>query len=364
MTTSMPQPPHAGQQVNDEREVVIGVDTHKDVHVAVLLNRRTGALLGSKTFRTNPDGYHQLLSWAREFGAVPTAGIEGTGSWGAALARFLRSQGVAVIEVNRPDRSDRRRRGKTDTVDAEAAARAVISGRASVIPKSGDGAVETMRLYKLAKDSAVKSRTQAVNQLKGVIVNGDPTLRERLTGLTTHAQVQLCAELDPSDVDGVADAASRRTLRLLAQRIQYLTREIKELEKLLTTAVEQTAPAMLDLFGVGHDSAAILLVAAGDNPDRITSEASFAALCGVSPVEHSSGKIKRRRLNRGGDRQANAALFRIALTRLRADVRTRDYVQRRTSEGRTKREIIRCIKRYIAREIFKITQLTFAPATT
>lgn len=223
--------------------------------------------------------------------------------------------------------------------------------------------VEVMRLYKLAKDSAVKARTQAINQLKGVLINGDSVLREELAGKTTHAQVMHCLTLSYDGLDPVR-AAAHRTLRTLAERIRHLSTEVRELEKLLTAAVAETAPRLLDLFGVGHDSAATLLIAAGDNPDRLTSEAAFAALCGVNPVERSSGKTQRRRLNRGGNRQANAALFRIALTRLRADPRTHAYVQRRTTEGRTKREILRCLKRYIAREIFKIVDETVSPTTT
>lgn len=254
----------------------------------------------------------------------------------------------------------RRRRGKTDAVDAEAAARAVLSGQATVVPKSADGSVEAMRFYKLAKDSAVKSRTQAVNQLKGVIVNGNPQLREQLTGLTTHAQVRYCADLACGD-GSPAITASNRTLRLLAERILHLSREVHELEKLITVEVNSTAPALLELFGVGHDSAAVLLIAAGDNPERLRGEVSFAALCGVTPIESSPGKTQRRRLNRGGNRQANAALFRIALTRLRAEERTRSYVPRRTTDGRSKREILRCLKRYIAREVFKIIVLTLTP---
>ncbi|MDQ2814817.1 MAG: IS110 family transposase [Actinomycetota bacterium] len=354
------EPAHPGHA--SAQEVILGVDTHKDLHVAAVLTG-SGTLTATSTFPSTADGYQQLLAWARELGLLAAAGVEGTGSWGAGLTRFLRGEGITVIEVNRPDRSARRRRGKTDAIDAEAAARAVLCGQATVIPKSADGAVEAMRFYKLAKDSAVKSRTQAVNQLKGVIVNGDPQLREQLRNLTTHAQVQHCAELIPAG-GSPAITASHRTLRLLAGRIQNLSREIRELEKLLTAEVSATAPALLELFGVAQDSAATLLIAAGDNPGRLTGEASFAALCGVSPIEHSAGKTQRRRLNRGGNRQANAALFRIALTRLRADPRTHAYVQRRTAEGKTRREILRCLKRYIAREIFKIISAALTPAAT
>jgi transposase len=360
--TSMPLAEAADQSDDvDATQVVLGVDTHKDVHVAVALTR-TGAVVDSAAFAATTTGYTRLLDWARNLGEPTMAGIEGTGSWGVGLTRFLRAQGVRVIEVNRPDRATRRRRGKTDTVDAEAAARATLSGQANVTPKSAEGPAEAMRIYKLAKDSALKSRTQAINQLKGIIVNADPHLREQLRGLTTHAQVSFCAKLDRGG-DSAEARAARRALHMLAHRIQHLSGEIRELKRLLTTEVTSTAPALLNLFGVGHDSAATLLIAAGDNPERLRSEASFAALCGVSPIDRSSGKTQRRRLNRGGNRQANAALFRIALTRLRADPRTRSYVQRRTTEGLTKREIVRCLKRYLVREIFKIIMVSVAPTT-
>lgn len=205
-----------------------------------------------------------------------------------------------MTEVNRPDRALRRRHGKSDAVDAEAAARSVISGRATTVPKAGDGAVEMLRLFKLAKDSAVKSRTQAINQLKSVLISADPALREHLAGLSTTALVSQCSQFEPiprADVDN----AVQYTLRLLARRIQHLTEEIRSLEKHLnlTAQVNDTAPELLQLFGVGQDSAATLLIAAGDNPERLASEASFAALCGTSPVKMSSGKTQRRRLNRG-----------------------------------------------------------------
>jgi transposase len=362
MTSMLQQPGRDHQGDEPAEELVLGVDTHKDVHVAAALTRQ-GTMMATGTFPATAAGYRQLLAWARQLGQVAAAGVEGTGSWGAGLARFLRGEGIVVIEVNRPDRSARRRRGKTDAIDAEAAARAVISGQAAVIPKSADGSVEAMRFYKLAKDSAVKSRTQAVNQLKAVIVNGDPQLRDQLRDLTTYAQVQYCAELLPAGCSA-AITASHRVLRLLARRIQHLSAEIRQLEKLITAEVRVTAPALLELFGVAQDSAATLLIAAGDNPGRLTGEESFAALCGVSPVESSSGQTQRHRLNRGGNRQANAALFRIALTRLRADPRTRAYARRRTRNGRSKREILRCLKRYIAREVFKIISAALAPAAT
>jgi transposase len=290
--------------------------------------------------------------------------VECTGSYGAALTRHLRQAGVQVVEVNQPDKATRRRRGKTDAVDAEAAARAVLSERATAVPKSGDGHVEAMRVFKLARDSAVKSRTQAINQLKAVLVNVDPALRESLADLGTKTLIRRCADL--ADARGAAPAhtAALYTLRLLAHRIQQLTAEARELEKRIRDAVTSHSPQLLERVGVGPDCAAALLIAAGDNPERLRSEASFAALCGVSPVEASSGKTQRRRLNRGGDRQANAALYRIVLSRLRWDTRTRDYLERRLTEGKTRREAIRCIKRYVAREIYNlIHQRASSPQT-
>jgi len=353
--SSMPQP-----APSDPNEVVLGVDTHKDLHVAAVLTA-LGVLLGTRSFPTTAKGYRQLLTWARGFGPLHRAGVECTGSYGAALSRHLRSEVVTVIEVNRADRGNRRRRGKTDTIDAEAAARAVLSGRATAIAKSGDGQVEMLRMFKLAKSSAIKSRGQAINQLKAVLVRAEPALRESMTGLSNPALFRRCAELDhpaPCDPGGAATF----TLRLLARRILELTGEIEELNTQITAAIDVRAPQLLQRYGVGPDTSAALLLAAGDNPDRLNSEASFAALCGVSPIEASSGKTHRRRLNRGGDRQANSALYTVTIARLRWDKRTQHYVQRRVAEGKTRREAIRCLKRYIAREIYQtITRTINSP---
>jgi transposase len=355
MTPSgMSQPDHDAElaELAEDREVVLGVDTHKDFHVAAVVSL-VGILLGHRDFPASPAGYRQLVAWARGHGRLSRAGVVGTGSYGAALTRHLQSEAVTVIEVNRPDRAMRRRSGKTDAVDAHAAGLAVLSGRADAVPKSADGRVEEMRIYKVAKDSAVKSRTQAINQLKMLLVNAEPELRASMTGLGTATLVTRCTTLNPENHAGTA-AACAHTLRLLAHRIQHLTQEIKDLDKRIAAAVEATAPELLAEFGVGPDSAATLLITAGDNPERLSGEASFAALCGASPVEASSGKNQRRRLNRGGDRQANAALFRVILIPLRRHQPTRDYVARRTAEGRSKREIIRCLKRYLTRTLFKI----------
>ncbi|WP_044377892.1 IS110 family transposase [Streptomyces noursei] len=360
MTGTLPVP--GARRRRPQGEVVLGVDTHRDVHVAAVISS-VGAVIDTEEFPTTTTGYRELLAWARRLGTVRRAGVEGTGSFGAALARYLLTQGVAVSDVNRPDRTDCRRRGKSDPVDAQNAARAVLSGRARAQAKSGDGPVEIARMFKLAKSSAVKARTQAINQLKAVLVSADPNLREQLAGLGNAELFRTCARLadegQHDDDNGGGEAvlqATRTTLSLLAQRIGQLTEQIQDLERRLAHLAERHTPQLLTVVGIGPDTAVTLLITMGDNPERLASEASFAALCGVSPVERSSGSRRYRRLNRGGDRQANAALHRIVQTRLRVDPRTQDYYERRTKEGKTRREIIRCLKRYAAREVFHLVR--------
>lgn len=352
MTTSIPAPPATDLAAPGDEQVLLGVDTHKHEHVAAVITA-IGGLLDVRTFPATGAGYAQLLAWARSFGTLHRAGVECTGSYGAGLARFLHANSLQVIEVNQPDKSLRRRHGKSDVVDAEAAARAVLSGRATGGAKTGEGPVEMLRLFKMAKNSAIKSRSQAINQLKAIIVTADGELREQLAGLSNPHLILRCAGLRRGTKTGTS-AAVRHTLRLLARRIQHLTEEIEDLKTQIAGAVEQAAPGLLEVQGVGPDSAAALLIAAGDNPQRLAHEASYAALCGVSPIEASSGLTHRRRLNRGGDRQANAALYRVVLSRLRWDQRTQDYLQRRMTEGRTRREAIRCLKRYVARELYLV----------
>ncbi len=341
-------------------EVVLGVDTHRDAHVAAVLSL-AGAVLATAEFPATAAGYRDLLKWARKWGSVGRAGVEGTGSYGASLSRYLLAQGVDVVDVNWMDRADRRRRGKSDPLDAQNAARAVLSGRARARAKTGDGPVQIARMYKLTKASAVKARTQAINQLKAVLVTADPALREELAGLGNAELLRICARFaDASSREEVGEEsvlqATRVTLRLLAHRIGQLSEQIRDVETRLARLVECHAPQLLDVVGIGPDTAVTLLITVGDNPERLDSEAAFAALCGVSPVERSSGHRQFRRLNRGGDRQANAALHRIVFTRLRVDPRTQDHYERRIKEGKTRREIVRCLKRYAAREVFHLVR--------
>jgi transposase len=343
-TTTMahPQPPR----------VTIGVDTHKDLHVAAARDQ-LGRRLGTTMAPATSGGYAELLAWAHALGEVQAWGVEGTGSYGAGLARFLRSHRQRVLEVNRPDRATRRRRGKSDPVDADAAARTVQAGEATGVPKAQDGVVEMLRALRVARQTAVKARTQAINAIKALLVTAPSELREQLDGLATPKLVDAAAVLEPGTLT-TPTAATMLALRGLAQRYQHLDAEISLLTSRLDQLTTQTAPALRELLGIGPDSAAALLIAAGDNPGRLRSEAAFAALCGASPVEASSGKTRRHRLNRGGDRQANAALHRVVIVRLRWHQPTRDYVARRTAEGKTKKEILRCLKRYVAREVFAV----------
>jgi transposase len=279
--------------------------------------------------------------------------VEGTGSYGAGLARYLAAQGIKVTEVIRPNRQARRRRGKSDPADAVAAALAALNGEASGQPKSGDGAVESIRALLVARRGAVKARTQAGNQLRDLIITAPQLLREKLAGLPTPGRVKVAAQFRPGDLASPAEAA-KAAMATVARRHQALTAEISQLDTALQTLLEHAAPAgFLAKTGVGARVAATLLVTAGDNPSRLRTEASFAALCGASPVDASSGKQRRHRLNRGGDRQANSALWRIVFTRMATDPRTQAYFARRTTEGKTTREIIRCLKRYVAREVYK-----------
>jgi transposase len=330
--------------------VVGGVDTHLEVHVAAALDAR-GGLLGAESFPTTPAGYGRLLAWLSSFGQVRVVGVEGTGSYGAGLARHLRRAGIEVLEVDRPNRQSRRKTGKSDALDAVAAARAVLAGTANGAAKTRDGHVESIRVLRVARISAHKARTQAINQLRALVSTAPADLREQLRGRGPDQLIDACAALRPGRGHDVT-TATKQALRILARRALSLQAEIDDLDELIPPLVAAQAPELLARFGIGPDTAGALLVAAGDNPDRLHNEASFARLCGVAPIPASSGKVTRHRLHRGGDRLANAALWRIVTTRMATDPRTREYVARRQKEGRSKREIMRCLKRYVAREVF------------
>lgn len=330
--------------------VIGGVDTHRDTNVAAVIDT-TGRLLGTTSFPTTVAGHHALRTWLKSHGSVVRVGIEGTGAWGAGVARFLIRDGIEVVEVDRPDRRRRRGRGKSDPIDAENAARATLAGEARTIPKSGAGHAEAIRTIRCARRSAIKARTQAVNQMHAVVVTAPDVLRDELRALPVRALIEHTARFRPRSTSTPSDAA-RFTLRALARRCQHLDAEIAELAAQLERLVAAEAPELLNHHGVGTDVAAALLVAVGDNPHRLRNEASFAALCGASPIPASSGLTHRHRLNRGGNRDANNALWRIVIVRLSSHQPTRDYMARRRSEGLSTRDVIRCLKRYVARELY------------
>ena len=344
--------------------VIGGIDTHKHLHQAAVLDS-AGRLLGHAGFPASPTGHAALLGWLCGHGQLQAVGVEGTGSYGAGLTRFLVGQRVKVLEVNRQNRQDRRARGKTDALDAERAARAVLAQTARATPKTTTGPVEVLRMLRVVRVTAIKSRTQAMNALHGLIVTAPDQLRTDLAGLRGPRLIQRCLQLQPEQPrlvdlldrpDALVLAAAATALGELAQRWQHLNDQVKALDLQLAQLLPRTAPGLLALPGVGPTVAGQLLITAGDNPDRLTSEAAFARLCGVAPQPASSGRNTRHRLSRSGDRAANNALHMVAITRMRQDPRTHAYVQRRTAEGRTKREIIRCLKRYLAREIFAALQ--------
>jgi transposase len=317
--------------LEDTRVITGGVDTHADMHVAAALDP-LGGLLGVREFPATAAGYADLLGWLSGFGPVALVGVEGTGSYGAGLARYLATARVRIVEV-------------------DSAARAAQSGRAGGAPKGRDGAVEAIRALMVAKRSARNERTQAINQARALLVTGPDDLRARFAGLTAAVLAEAIAALRPRPGDA-AQYAVRIALRELGRRVEFLDGQLERLDDLIVPLVTARAPGLLSLYGVGPDTAALLLVAAGDHPERLRSEAAWAHLCGAAPIPASSGKTRRHRLNRGGNREANHALWRIVITRMSAHPATRAYIERRTKEGLSKKEIIRCLKRYVAREVY------------
>lgn len=328
-----------------------GVDTHKDTHVAAALDS-LGRVLGTEAFPATTAGYRALLAWLTAFGPLDTVGVEGTGTWGAGLSRYLTAHTVAVIEVRRGNRQHRRRYGKSDPTDAISAARSVQSGEEHGVAKSADGAVESIRLLQVARRSALKARSQTANQVYAIIDTAPEELRSRFHGLPVRVVADTAARFHRSPISSPLDAA-KCSLRHLARRWQSLTDELTDLDVHLDQLTLTVAPTLVGLNGAGTQTASSLLIAAGDNPQRLRSSASFAALCGVSPLDASSGRQQRHRLNRGGDRQANAALYIIVISRLRWHHPTQAYMTRRLAEGKTRKEVIRCLKRHVARQVHR-----------
>jgi transposase len=327
---------------DESRPVTGGVDTHKDFHVAAVVDP-LGGVIDTEAFVNRSAGHRRLADWLAGHGPIERVGVEGTSSYGAGLTRHLRTAGIDVVEVNRPDRSERRRVGKSDPLDAIAAARAALSGRHAGIPKAGDGIVEAIRMLRLCRRSAMQARTQTANQLHALVDTAPEPLHDRWSPLALPQLLEATAKLTRSRELDTPRPAAVYALRTLAERWQTLTDELDDLDRHLDVLVAAAAPALVGCYGFGTNTVGALLVAAGDNPDRLRSEASFAALCGVSPIPASSGRTSRHRLNRGGNRDANYALWVVAMVRMSHHPDTRRYVERRTAEGLSKREILRCL---------------------
>lgn len=340
--------------MTSSRPVVAGADTHSDTHHVAVLDATTGTVIADRQFPATRAGYRAVVVFVQALGQLIRFGIEGTNSYGAGLSRHLHDAGIEVREVIRPNRAERRLRGKSDPLDAITAARVALTGDDLPIPKASDGPVESIRVLQMVRNSAVKARANVLRQIKMILVSAPECQREILTAMTDKTLLDSVRRARPgSSLDGV-EHATAHALRHLARRHQHLTAEIDQVTDQLRELIELAAPALLATKGVGIVTAAQLLITAGDNPERIHSEAAFAALCGTSPIPASSGKTNRHRLNRGGDRQANAALHQIALVRYATDPRTKTYVSKRVSEGKSTRDAIRAVKRAIAREIYHL----------
>lgn len=334
------------------RDVIGGVDTHADTHHAAVIDTN-GRRLGDAKFPTTPAGYTALAAFLNAYGTVIRVGVEGTGSYGAALTRHLREAGMEVVEVIRPNRQLRRMRGKSDPIDAYAAATTALASADHPTPKITTGMTEAIRYLLVARRSAVKARSATQVQIKSLLITAPETIRERFRDSSDKALIEGLARMRPHLTDPVLGPIMT-ALKSLARRHQRLAAEINELETALAPLVEDANPALAAAKGVGIVTAAQLLVTAGDNPDRLRSEASFAALVGVSPIPASSGKTTRHRLNRGGDRHANSAIHRIALVRMSCDPRTRAYIEKKRAEGMGTKAAMRALKRAIAREVFTL----------
>ena len=347
--------------MNDKQvKVYGGIDTHADTHHLAVIDQ-AGRRLADAQIPTTATGYQAALRFLGSWPGLVSVGIECTGSYGAAVTRVVREAGITVFEVNRPNRFDRRLHGKSDPFDAYSAAEAVLGGRASAAPKGGDGLVESLRVLRTSRSSALQARTATINQIKGMLITAPEDLRTRYKGLSTPKLIAALAASRPTPTPVTAAEATAYSLRLLARRWQALTGQIEDLAGHLQRLLDDHAPDLMRVFGCGQDTIAQLLITAGDNPDRLRSEAAFAALAGVCPIPASSGKTKRHRLNRAGDRQANSALYHIVMVRLRYNQETQDYVARRTAEGKTKMEIIRCLKRYLVRQLYPLIVETLHP---
>jgi transposase len=338
-------------------QVVGGVDPHAEtIHVAALT--AVGKVIGDAEFPTTAAGYRRAIRFLTDYGEVVWVGVEGAAGYGAGISRALQAVGITVAEVERPTRSARRRAGKSDRLDAYHAARAVLAERTSPVK---DPALDGLRAVQAAYRSAVKARTAAINQITSILVAAPEPVRAKFRGLTGDRLVAVLLRCRGFYADPII-ADTMVALRILAERHRGLTRQIETLTNRMDPVVTAHNPALRAAFGVGPVVATQLVITAGNNPDRLVNETSFAALCGVAPVPASSGKTRRYRLSRGGDRRANHAVHRIALVRMSHDPTTHGYVQRQLDRGRSKKEILRQLKRAIVREIYRhLTQPSPVP---
>jgi transposase len=338
--------------LDTETSVVVGIDTHADTHHVAVINEH-GKPIADQEFLAVGSGYRKIVEFITSHGTVMAVGVEGTGSYGAELTKILRGAGMNVLDINRPNRAERRLRGKSDPLDAYQAAQSVLAGKGTSITKAKDGPVECLRILRTGRSSAVKAHTAAVNQIKGLLVSAPDSLRAKYRGLRTPALITTLCRARPSGHLADPEYVCLLTMKSLALRCQSLATEIATADTALQEILNAYAPLLCDLPGVGTEVASQMLVTVGDNPERVGNEAQFASLVGVAPIPASSGKTTRHRLSRGGDRNANLALHRIVLTRMSTCGQTKTYVSKRTAEGKSKREIIRCLKRYVAREIYR-----------
>ncbi|WP_400160649.1 IS110 family transposase [Arthrobacter sp. BPSS-3] len=338
--------------VEELPQVIVGVDTHADTHHVAIVTEY-GKPIADEKFAATAAGYSKILNFITSHGIVRAVGVEGTGSYGAELSRVLAKEKLSVFEVNRPNRQNRRIRGKSDPLDAYQAAQSVLAERGISTPKTKDGPVECLRVLRTARTSAMKARTIAINQIRSLLVAAPETIRSKYRGLPTSAMITALARSRPSGHPAETEHITALTLKTLALRYESLRTEIASTDALLQEILDSYAPLLTELTGVGVEVATQLLVTVGDNPERINNEAQFAALTGTAPVPASSGKTIRHRLSKGGDRQANSALHHVVLSRMQSDSRTQDYVAKRTADGKSKRETMRCLKRYVAREIYR-----------
>jgi transposase len=336
---------------DEQFNVIAGIDTHADTHHVAIITEY-GRPVADEEFPATGSGYRKIFDFIAGFGPVIGVGVEGTGSYGAELTRVLTRDGLKVQEINRPNRQLRRLKGKSDPLDAYQAAEAVIAKRGTSTPKARDGAVESLRLLRAERSSAMRAKVAVINQIKGLLVTAPESVRIKYRDLTNQALITALERSRPGRNPADPQDTAAVVLKRLATRYQRLDQELADVEAELDQIVADHAPLLRDLHGVGTDVASQLLVTVGDNSERVTNQAKFAALTGVAPIPASSGKTNRHRLNRGGDRAANRAIHNVVLVRMGSDKRTKAYVDRRRAEGKNTKEIIRCLKRYVAREIY------------